>query len=115
MADMDDPVVKTAMQGKYPARAHSLPDTVYKATCMDAMPGLKDSLLELAPGVSTGFGGLRNDHLRCAAQNWGEAEESLLEGFALQYVNGLLPPLVVSSVGHCDLCTSLQDIRARPQ
>ena len=58
---------------------------------MDAMPGLKDSLLELAPGVSAGFGGLRNEHLRCAAQNWGEAEESLLEGFALQYVNGLLP------------------------
>ena len=39
---------------------------------MDAMPGLMESLLGLAPGVSGGFGGL--------------------ESFGLNYVNGLLPP-----------------------
>ena len=42
--------------------------------------------------MSGGFGGLRNEHLRAAAQNWDEREEGYLEEFSLSYLNGLLPP-----------------------
>ena len=92
LASMADPVVKRTMQEKYPPRSFDLPDTVLKANCMESIPCLKDSLLGLAPAVSVGFGGLRNEYLRCAAENWDDRELRLLESFGLQYLNGKLPP-----------------------
>ena len=92
VADIGDPVVREAVKTKYPARSHEMPDTVLAGTCLEAVPGLRDTLLNLAPGVSAGFGALKHEHLRCAAQQWEEGEEEQLEQFSLAYLNGKLPP-----------------------
>ena len=64
IADMEDPQVQAALQAKYTARGRALPDSVTKGQCVDNLD-LRDSLLQLDPGVSAGFGGLRNEHLKC--------------------------------------------------
>ena len=87
-----DPVVKAAVLEKYPPRRQEMPDSVIAGTCMETISCLKETLSNLQPGVSGGFGGLRNEHLRAAAQNWEEREEAQLEEFGLSYLNGLLPP-----------------------
>ena len=69
-----------------------MPNSVVEGTCLERVPGLRDTLLNLQPGVSAGFGALRHEHLRCAAQNWEEGEEEQLEQFSLAYLNGKLPP-----------------------
>ena len=53
---------------------------------------MKDSLFKLDPGVSPGFGGLRNEHLRCLAEMWEQQDMALLDSFGLRYLNGDLPP-----------------------
>ena len=59
---------------------------------MDRLEGLKDNLLGLDPGVAPGFGGLRNEHLRCLAEVWEEPQLWLLETLSLRYLNGELTP-----------------------
>ena len=76
-----------------------MPDSVLAGTCIDSLPGLKETLLDLQPGVSSGFGGLRNEHLRCAAQHWEEREVSDFELFALEFLNGRLPPWLYKLAG----------------
>ena len=76
----------------YPARSHAMPDTVLAGTCVESLSNLRLTLSNLQPGVSGGFGGLRNEHLRAAAQHWEEQEEEVFEVFALSYLNGNLPP-----------------------
>ena len=80
------------MLAKYPARSHPMPDTVLAGTCLETLSNLRLTLSNLQPGVSGGFGGLRNEHLRAAAQHWEEREEEVFEVFALSYLNGNLPP-----------------------
>ena len=94
IADMANPTVREAVKAKYPPRSHPMPETVLAGTCLESVPSLKDTLLNLQPGVSSGFGALRHEHLRCAAQHWEEGEEGELEQFALAYLNGKLPPWV---------------------
>ena len=53
----------------------------------------------MEPGVAAGFGCLRNEHLRCAAQNWEDNEFAHLEEFSLKYLNGDLPPWVYKVLG----------------
>ena len=89
---MSCPTVRATMATKYPERSHPMPDSVLAGTCIDSLPGLKETLLDLQPGISSGFGGLRNEHLRCAAQHWEEREVSDFELFALEFLNGRLPP-----------------------
>ena len=89
---MDDPVVRAALQSKYKPREKDLPATVTKGECLQALGGLRESLLELATGVSPGFGGLRNEHLRCFAEVGEQEDINLLESFSLKYLNGELPP-----------------------
>ena len=84
--------VQSAMKEKYPPRSHPMPDNVHSGTCMASLPGLRETLLGLEPGVSAGFGGLRNEHLVCAAKEWSDGEVALLESFSLRYLNGELPP-----------------------
>ena len=43
IADIGNPIVRQAVKTKYPQRSHPMPETV---------PGLKDTLLNLQPGVS---------------------------------------------------------------
>ena len=57
------------MESKYPPRSHVLPTDVYNGDTLESLPELKESLLDFEPGVSAGFGGLRNEHLRCLAHN----------------------------------------------
>ena len=59
---------------------------------MQAVGGLRESLLELQTGVSPGCGGLRNEHLRCFAETGEDEEISQLEAFSLKYLNGEFPP-----------------------
>ena len=79
---MDDPVIKTQMEAKYPARSHPLPESVSKGQCVDNLRGLKDLLLGLEAGVSPGTGGMsrygriahvgmRPEYLTCLAEVWG--------------------------------------------
>ena len=53
---------------------------------------MKVSLLSLDPGISPGFGGLRNEHLRCLAETWEQQDMAVLDCFGLWYLNGDLPP-----------------------
>ena len=53
---------------------------------------MRESLLELHTGVSPGFGGLRNEHLRCFAELGEEDDLGTLESFSLKYLNGEFPP-----------------------
>ena len=94
IADIGNPIVRTALKEKYPPRSHQMPDTVLAGTCLEIVPSLRDTLLNLQPGVAAGFGALRHEHLRCAAQHWEEGEEGELEQFALAYLNGKLPPWI---------------------
>ena len=59
---------------------------------MDKLDGLKEKLIALDPGVAPGFGGLRNEHLRCLAEVWEEDQIECLETFSLRYLNGDLKP-----------------------
>ena len=92
VASMQDPVVRATMQAKYPPRSRDMPTTVHRGTAMDSLPCLRDVLLGLEPGKSGGFGGMRNEYLRCAAQNWDERELGQFEEFGLLYLNVKLVP-----------------------
>ena len=92
VASMQDPVVRDTMQAKYPPRSRDMPATVHRGTAMDSLPCLRDVLLGLEPGKSGGFGGMRNEYLRCAAQNWDERELGQFEEFGLLYLNVHLLP-----------------------
>ena len=101
VASMEDPVVRETMKSKYPARSRDMPGTVLRGTAMDSLPCLKETMLELKPGKSGGFGGMKNEFLRCAAQNWDERELGAFKEFGLMYLNVSLPPWfykVISSV-----------------
>ena len=69
-----------------------MPSHVYKGQCMDRMEGLKEDLLGLDIGVAPGFGGLRNEHLKCLGEVWDDHKFGGLETFCLRYVNGELKP-----------------------
>ena len=59
---------------------------------MDRMDGLKEDLIGLDIGVAPGFGGLRNEHLKCLGEVWDDRKVGCLETFSLRYVNGDLSP-----------------------
>ena len=92
VASMGDPAVRQALQGKYKPRIKDIPSSVTKGDCVQSMGGLRDSLLELQTGVSPGFGGLRNEHLRCFAETAEEEDMCFLERFSIKYLNGEFPP-----------------------
>ena len=92
LASLDDPQVQAALQAKYTERGRELPSHVFKGQCMDRMEGLKEDLLGLDQGVAPGFGGLRNEHLRCLGEVWEDDKIACLETFSLRYVNGDLSP-----------------------
>ena len=81
------PVVRETMKSKYPARRQDMPATVVRGTALDSLPCLKEKLLKLKPGKSGGSGGMKNEFLRCASQNWDERELGALEEFGLMYLN----------------------------
>ena len=92
VASMDDPQVRNALQDKYKPREKDLPASVTKGQCIQSLGGLRESLLGLATGVSPGFGGLRNEHLRCFAETGEEDDLKAMESFSLKYLNGEFPP-----------------------
>ena len=92
VAPMSNTVVKDAMQSKYPPRSHDMPHSVQRGICVESLPCLKITMLNLESGVAAGFGGLRNEHLRCAAQHWDDNDFCVMEEFSIKYLNGNLPP-----------------------
>ena len=52
IADIGNPIVRQAVKTKYLQRSHPMPETVLAGTCLESVPGLKDTLLNLQPGVS---------------------------------------------------------------
>ena len=89
---MDDPAVRAALQAKYKERGRDLPASVTKGECLESIAGLRETILGLDTGVSPGFGGLRNEHLRCLAEVGEDDEMDMLEAFSLKYLNGEFPP-----------------------
>ena len=69
-----------------------MPSHIYKGQCMDRMEGLKEDMLGLDIGVAPGFGGLRNEHLKCLGEVWDDYKFRCMETFCLRYVNGDLTP-----------------------
>ena len=95
---MEDPQVQAALQVKYTARGRDLPAIVNRGQCVDRLE-LKDAMLKLDTGVSPGFGGMRNEHLRCFAEFWKPRDMALLEGFGLRYLNGEPEPRPSEATG----------------
>ena len=63
-----------------------------RGQCLDSLPGLKESSLDLLPGVSSGFGSFRNEHLRVLAEVREEQDMKRLEDFFIRYLNADLCP-----------------------
>ena len=80
------------MQSKYVNKYRDMPSSVLKGSCVDSLAGLRENWLNLEPGISGGFGGMRNEYLRCAAQNCEDDEASNMEDFGLKHLNGEFPP-----------------------
>ena len=92
VGSVEDPAVKTVLREKYKERGRDLPASVTKSECMQSISGLRETILGLETGVSLGFGGLRNEHLRCLAEVGEQEDMDRLEAFSLQYLNGDFPP-----------------------
>ena len=110
IASMEDPEVQAALRAKYPVRGRNLTDSVTRSQCMDRLD-MKDSLLRLDPGVYPGFGGLRNEHLRCLAETWEQQDMALLDCFGLRYLNGDLPPFFYKVWGSVSTTPNSDTIR----
>ena len=91
IGDMKDPAVREQMADKYPDRGAPISNTVTRGQCVDSLHGLKDILLDLEGGMSTGTGGLRPEYLTCLAETWGEEDMSKFEEFGMRYLTGQLP------------------------
>lgn len=59
IGDMSDPDILHQMESKYPGRGIPLPATVTRGQCIDNLRGLREVLLGLKGGVSSGTGGMR--------------------------------------------------------
>ena len=74
VASLDSEATMATLRTKYPARARPLPPTVTRGQCVDNLDGLREAMAGLERGVSSGPGGLRNEHLITLAEVWGEGE-----------------------------------------
>ena len=79
VASLESPATMAALRAKYPARDRPLPATVTRGQCVDNLGGLREAMLGLERGVSSGPGGLRNEHMISLAQVWGEEEIARLQ------------------------------------
>ena len=92
VASLESPATMATLRAKYPDRIRPLPATVTRGQCVDNLGGLREAMLGLERGVSSGPGGLRNEHLISLAEVWGEEEMARLQEFGLLYLNSSLPP-----------------------
>ena len=91
LANVEDPGVMEQLQAKYPDRKRDLPSHVTKASPVEHLRGLRESLLALKKGVSPGCGGLRPEFLTTLAMMMDPAQMMLLEDFGMRYLQGNLP------------------------
>jgi hypothetical protein len=112
LANANNPLIKAALQAKYPDKGRDLPLHVYEGQCVDKMERLKADTLGLDIGVASGFGGLRNEHLQCLGEVWNYNKFRVLEAFCIRYVNGNLTPLVLQGLG---LCFNLLTVQKQPK
>ena len=92
IANLDEEWVEEGLKAKYTDRGRPMPATVAKGRCLESLPCLKETLLNLQPGIAPGFGGLRGEHLRSLGEVWQDGDIERLENFALAYLNGELRP-----------------------
>ena len=92
LGSMEDPAVRAQMEEKYPERGRPLPDMISKGQCVDSLAGMREALLGLKTGISSGTGGMRPEFLTCLAEVWGEEPMRLLEQFSIRYLMGEFPP-----------------------
>ena len=64
---MEEPEVRDMVAVKYPARKLELPATLSMNSPIDNLGELRESLLGLKNGISTGSGGLRPEFLKTLA------------------------------------------------
>ena len=95
VASLDSDATMATLRAKYPGRARPLPASVTRGQCVDSLEGLTEAMLGLERGVSSGPGGLRNEHLITLAEVWGQEEMGRLKEFGLLYLNSGLPPCPV--------------------
>ena len=91
VASVEDPAVLEMLKSKYPARGRPLPDRVSRGQCVDNLAGLRESLLELEPGISPGTGGMKAEYLTVLSQRMEDQDMELLEEFGMKYLKGELP------------------------
>ena len=91
VASAEDPAVLAMLRAKYPARGRPLPERVVRGQCIDNLAGLRESILQLEPGISPGTGGMKAEFLIVLAQRLDDEEIGLLEDFGMRYLKGELP------------------------
>jgi hypothetical protein len=91
VASAEDPAILAMLRSKYPPRGRPLPERVVRGQCIDNMAGLRDSLLQLEPGISPGTGGMKAEYLLVLARRMDDEEMDLLEEFGMKYLRGDLP------------------------
>ena len=64
VASTSDPWTLAALLTKYVARTREIPGSVSCSQCVDNLDGLRETILDLEPGVSPGTGGMKNEYLR---------------------------------------------------
>ena len=82
--------MQAQLASKYPAAEGELPE-VTRASPIDHLMGLRDSLLTLDKAISPGTGGLRPEYLVTIAEIMDGQQMSMLEDFGLRYLRGELP------------------------
>ena len=94
VANLSDPISKTAIQSKYPARGRSMPLLVTKGHAVESMMSLREAFLTLKGGVAPGTGQLRPEFLVTLAEVWEDGSNvwDMMNNFALRHVQGKFPP-----------------------
>ena len=87
----EDPAFLAMLRSKYPARGKPLPERVVKGQCINNLAGLRDSLLQLEPGIAPGTGGMKAEYLSVLAQRMDDEGMELFDKFEMKYLRGDLP------------------------
>ena len=88
---MDDRNIMDQVRIKYPDRGRQLPATFAWGKPVDNLRGLRESMLHLERGKSSGSGGMKAEYLVVLAEMMTEQQMDLFEEFGLRYLGGDLP------------------------
>ena len=92
VASASDPAVRAQLAEKYPPRFRPLPASVVKGQAIPSFSSIREVLQKLQRGVSAGSGGCKGEYLSLLGNQLDPEEMSLLETFAMAYIEARLPP-----------------------